>query len=129
MSPCIQNGRPSGPLARRWLALAGLAVLALGSTVYMLRPVATTVRSPITSLAVLPLNNLSGDPTQDYFADGMTEALIGNLAPISALRVVSRTSVMRFKGTRTSSSGDCAGAEGGRGHRRFRAADARPRED
>ena len=50
---------------------------------------------------MLPLNNLSGDPTQDYFADGMTEALIGNLAPISALRVVSRTSVMRFKGTRT----------------------------
>ena len=51
---------------------------------------------------MLPLNNLSGDPTQDYFADGMTEALIGNLAPISALRVVSRTSAMRFKGTRTS---------------------------
>ena len=51
---------------------------------------------------MLPLNNLSGDPTQDYFADGMTEALIGNLAPISALRVVSRTSVMRFKGTRAS---------------------------
>ena len=99
--PIQQNGRPSRPLARRWLALAGLAVLVLGSTVYMLRPVATTVRSPITSLAVLPLNNLSGDPTQDYFADGMTEALIGNLAPISALRVVSRTSVMRFKGTRT----------------------------
>ncbi len=101
-SPRSRMDEPSGPLARRWLALAGLAVLALGSTVYMLRPAATTVRSPITSLAVLPLNNLSGDPTQDYFADGMTEALIGNLAPISALRVVSRTSVMRFKGTRTS---------------------------
>ena len=100
--PTRQNGRPSRPLARRWLALAGLAVLALASTVYMVRPVATPVRPPITSLAVLPLNNLSGDPTQDYFADGMTEALIGNLAPISALRVVSRTSVMRFKGTRTS---------------------------
>jgi TolB-like protein/DNA-binding winged helix-turn-helix (wHTH) protein/Tfp pilus assembly protein PilF len=101
-SPVLQNGRASGPWARPWLALAGLALLALGSTVYMLRPAATTVRPPITSLAVLPLNNLSGDPTQDYFADGMTEALIGNLAPISALRVVSRTSVMRFKGTRTS---------------------------
>jgi TolB-like protein/DNA-binding winged helix-turn-helix (wHTH) protein/Tfp pilus assembly protein PilF len=100
--PMRQNGRASGPRTRRWLALAGLAVLALGSTVYMLRPAATTVRPPITSLAVLPLNNLSGDPTQDYFADGMTEALIGNLAPISALRVVSRTSVMRFKGTRIS---------------------------
>ena len=99
--PIQQDAWPSRPLAGRWLALAGLAVLALGSTVYMLRPVATTVRSPISSLAVLPLNNLSGDPGQDYFADGMTEALIGNLAPISALRVVSRTSVMRFKSTRT----------------------------
>ena len=99
--PMQQNGWPSRSLVRRWLALAGLAVLAVVSTVYVLRPAATTVRSPITSLAVLPLNNLSGDPTQDYFADGMTEALIGNLAPISALRVVSRTSVMRFKGART----------------------------
>ena len=100
--PVLQNGRASSPRSRRWLALAGVVVLAVGSTVYIFRPVATTARPPITSLAVLPLTNLSGDPTQDYFADGMTEALIGNLAPISALRVVSRTSVMRFKGTRTS---------------------------
>ena len=59
-------------------------------------------RSPVrahrfVALAVLPLDNLSGDPSQEYFADGMTEALIGNLARIRALRVVSRTSVMRFK--------------------------------
>ena len=47
---------------------------------------------------MLPLDNLSGDPSQEYFVDGMTEALIGNLARIRALRVVSRTSVMRFKG-------------------------------
>jgi len=94
----LQNGA-NGPRARRWLVLAGLAVLAVGTAVYIFRPVAAA-RPPITSLAVLPLNNLSGDPTQDYFADGMTEALIGNLTPISALRVVSRTSVMRFKGTR-----------------------------
>ena len=47
---------------------------------------------------MLPLNNLSGDPSQEYFADGMTEALIANLAHIRAVRVVSRTSVMRFKG-------------------------------
>lgn len=51
----------------------------------------------IHSLAVLPLENLSGDPDQDYFADGMTEALISNLGKISALRVVSRTSVMQYK--------------------------------
>ena len=47
---------------------------------------------------MLPLDNLSGDPSQEYFADGMTEALITNLAHIRAVRVVSRTSVMRFKG-------------------------------
>ncbi len=52
----------------------------------------------ITSLAVLPLENVSGDPDQDYLADGMTEALITALGQIGALRVISRTSVMRFKG-------------------------------
>jgi len=51
----------------------------------------------VLTLAVLPLTNLSGNPDEDYFADGMTEALISNLARISALRVISRTSVMRFK--------------------------------
>jgi len=48
----------------------------------------------------LPLDNLSGDPEQNYFADGMTEELISDLAKISALRVISRTSVMGYKGTR-----------------------------
>ncbi|HUI51526.1 MAG TPA: winged helix-turn-helix domain-containing protein [Terriglobales bacterium] len=52
----------------------------------------------IESLAVLPLENLSGDPEQEYFADGLTEALITNLAKISALRVVSRTTAMHYKG-------------------------------
>jgi serine/threonine-protein kinase len=56
----------------------------------------------IASLAVLPLENLSGDAEQDYFADGMTEALIDNLSKIGALRVRSRTSVMRYKGERKS---------------------------
>jgi TolB-like protein/DNA-binding winged helix-turn-helix (wHTH) protein/Tfp pilus assembly protein PilF len=56
----------------------------------------------IRSIAVLPLENLSHDPEQEYFADGMTEELITNLGKISALRVISRTSVMQFKGTKKS---------------------------
>jgi adenylate cyclase len=58
--------------------------------------------APIRSIAVLPLENLSGDPEQEYFADGMTEALIGDLARLGALRVISRTSVMQYKGERKS---------------------------
>jgi TolB-like protein/DNA-binding winged helix-turn-helix (wHTH) protein/Tfp pilus assembly protein PilF len=54
----------------------------------------------IRSLAVLPLDNISGDASQDYFADGMTDELITDLGQISALRVISRTSVMSYKGAR-----------------------------
>jgi TolB-like protein/DNA-binding winged helix-turn-helix (wHTH) protein/Flp pilus assembly protein TadD len=56
--------------------------------------------SGIRSIAVLPLENLSGDASQNYFADGMTDELITDLAQISALRVISRTSVMVYKGAR-----------------------------
>jgi TolB-like protein/DNA-binding winged helix-turn-helix (wHTH) protein/Flp pilus assembly protein TadD len=56
----------------------------------------------IRSLAVLPLENLSGDPSQDYFSDGMTDELITELGQISGLRVISRTSVMTYKGARKS---------------------------
>ncbi len=85
----------------RWLALGGLVAVALGTLLYVLTRRQTTVatRPEIKSLAVLPLANLTGDPTQEYFADGMTEALISSLAQIRALRVISRTSVMSFKGT------------------------------
>lgn len=60
----------------------------------------TLATPPVRSLAVLPLENLSGDPGQEYFADGMTDELITNLAQISGLRVISRTSVMHYKGTK-----------------------------
>ena len=53
------------------------------------------------SLVVLPLENLSGDPSQDYFADGLTEMLIAELAQVHGLRVISRTSAMHYKGART----------------------------
>jgi TolB-like protein/DNA-binding winged helix-turn-helix (wHTH) protein/Tfp pilus assembly protein PilF len=58
------------------------------------------VSSQIRSIAVLPLESLSGDPSQDYFADGMTDELIAALGQISALRVISRTSIMTYKGVR-----------------------------
>jgi len=67
-------------------------------------PVERSVQEPlpsqIRSLAVLPLENLTGDLAQEYFVDGMTDALITRLAQIGALRVISRTSVMHYKRTR-----------------------------
>src|SRR6266853_518436 len=65
-----------------------------------LDPASTSTPSPIRSLAVLPLENLSHDPEQEYFAEGLTEALITTLAKIGELRVVSRTSIMLYKGVR-----------------------------
>ena len=59
-------------------------------------------RGPVRTIAVLPLDNLSGDMEQEYFADGMTDALITELARIESLDVISRTSVMKFKDTRMS---------------------------
>jgi TolB-like protein len=61
-----------------------------------------SVLPPIESLAVLPLGNLSGDPKQDYFAAGVTEALSTELAKISAVRVISQQSTMQYQGTRES---------------------------
>src|SRR5271154_2598002 len=55
---------------------------------------------PIQSIAVLPLDNLSGDPSEEFFADGMTDQLITDLAKVGSLRVISRTSVMRYKGAK-----------------------------
>ena len=69
----------------------------------VLRPRPPAAQPPtIHSLAVLPLSNLSGDPSQDYLADGLTEALIGSLSEIHNLRVVSHTSVLRFSNTQLS---------------------------
>ena len=92
---------PSGAF-RRWYpwtiaaVAAALALLVIGWAVQSRFPRAR----PIRSLAVLPLENLSGDTSQEYFADGMTDELIATLGQISALRVISRTSVMSYKRAR-----------------------------
>lgn len=89
---------------RRWplvlIGLLGFSGLLLGLNAGGLRERLQGKVSPvrIQSLAVLPLENLSGDPSQDYFADGMTEALITDLAKVSAIRVMSRSSVLQYKG-------------------------------
>ncbi len=101
-----QEAATPGTQTRRWVlygasAIAALVLLLAGLRWSERKPHTPTVGVPgaIQSLAVLPLENLSGDPAQDYFADGMTDALITQLSQIRKLRVISRTSVMQYKRT------------------------------
>ena len=91
---------PANPWFLVGAAALAVVVLAALAVLWRDRLLAQPRAKPIESLAVLPLENLSRDAEQEYFADGMTDELITDLAKISALRVVSRTSVMRYKGTR-----------------------------
>src|SRR5262245_27932518 len=84
---------PGRRLPRHLWVWPVLGVLAVALWSWLRPPV-------IHSLAVLPLENLTGDSSQEYFVDGMTDALITDLAQIGSLRVISRTSVMRYKGLR-----------------------------
>ncbi len=97
-------GLAVAPKRRSWLTGRVILALAFVLSLSILSVWLFRSRGPapagIRSLAVLPLENLSGDASQNYFADGMTDELITDLAQISALRVISRTSVMVYKGAR-----------------------------
>ena len=84
--------------------VGGLAIVAvvalLQGTAWKQRLFGKVDAGPIRSVAVLPLQNLSNDPNQEYFVDGMTDELITDLAQIRELKVVSKTSIMQYKGTR-----------------------------
>ena len=93
-------------LGLRFSAFAALAVIAVTAVLMGVnvrgwrdRLFLPHTGPPIQALAVLPLANLSGDPEQEYFTDGMTDSLIANLSKIGALRVISRTSILHYKGT------------------------------
>jgi TolB-like protein/DNA-binding winged helix-turn-helix (wHTH) protein/tetratricopeptide (TPR) repeat protein len=95
---------PATPKRRLWSMRPVIVALALVLSLSILAVwlFRSRGRAPtgIRSLAVLPLDNLSADNSQNYFADGMTDELITDLAQISALRVISRTSIMVYKGAR-----------------------------
>ena len=103
--------RPKPIFQRRWIAIVLLVPMMIGAVAAALllgRNVRSWrdrlfMRSPkpqIQALAVLPLTNLSGDPDQEYFADGMTETLINELGKVSKPRVISRQSIMQYKGSK-----------------------------
>ena len=102
-SPSVVTVAKRFPSRRLQMLLGGVAVLGVAALLFLLYRARSTKgwRGPaIKSLAVLPLNNLSGDPEQEYFADGMTEALIAELGKISPPRVISRQSIMQYKGSK-----------------------------
>ena len=94
----VGSASPARAFPMKWVVLGSILVIALAAGisayVFLWPPGAV---SPIRSVAVLPLDNLSNDASQEFFADGMTEALIGNLSQVGSIKVISRTSVMRYK--------------------------------
>ena len=107
LAPVVTEGVDRGTINTSWwgrkrwgLAIAaGVVLLGALSFYFTNRRQHAESRSRISSLAVLPLTNLSSDASQDYFTDGLTDELTTRLAKISALRVISRTSVMHYKGS------------------------------
>jgi adenylate cyclase len=111
ITPNAPASHPAWNIAgtKRYLLIAAIGMLLLAAMIYgaikwkpLGRPIAEQASAnprAIRSIAVLPLDNFSGDPSQEYFADGMTDELTTDLASISALRVISRSSVMQYQGT------------------------------
>ena len=91
-----------GAVVVRAAIFGGVLVLGLVAWTVSRSVHAKSAAAAIHSLAVLPLTNLSGDPSEEFFSDGMTDQLITDLAKVGALRVISRTSVMQYKETRKS---------------------------
>jgi TolB-like protein/DNA-binding winged helix-turn-helix (wHTH) protein len=101
-APLVGEIASAPPATRKWhakVALAGAALVLVSAVVFWVKSRGSSAGSgtPIRSLVVLPLENLSGDASQEYLADGMTDELITGLGQISALRVISRTTAMQYK--------------------------------
>ena len=100
--PTARPVSPTHTKYRNFLAAAFLTSLLIGFAVWLARMSSrpTSAGPRLNSIAVLPLANLSGDPSEEFFADGMTDQLITDLAKVGSLRVISRTSVMQYKGAK-----------------------------
>jgi len=93
-----EQRRPRRMQRRLTVALALCLIMAVAAIAYRLVRSSSSAPANISSVAVLPLKNLTGDPTAEYFSDGMTESIISELSKIPELKVISRASVFIFKG-------------------------------
>jgi TolB-like protein/DNA-binding winged helix-turn-helix (wHTH) protein/TolA-binding protein len=96
--PAVPNPGSSRWGTRKWIVIAALAtVAATSASAWMWFAHRASQPAPIRAIAVLPFENLSGDPAQDYFVDGITDELITEMAKMGGVRVISRTSSMQYK--------------------------------